>query len=131
MHSTATPSRDAHLYIFNITQDDAVTVLFPNRFAEDSFVGAQNELVFPNEAQRTMGLRLRVFPPQTGKKAVERIKLIATTKKIDLGNGRFQEGVFQVYPAKETGLVTDLLKELARLEESEWTEATIPYEVRR
>jgi hypothetical protein len=131
MRITATPSRDAHLYIFNVTQDDAVTVLFPNRFAEDSFVPAQKELVFPNEGQRTMGLRLRVFPPQTGKKAVERIKLIATTKKIDLGRGKFHEGVFQVYPAKETGLVTDLLKELALLEESEWTEATIPYEIRK
>ena len=131
MRISATPSRDAHLYIFNVTQDDAVTVLFPNRFAEDSFVPAQKELVFPNEGQRTMGLRLRVFPPQTGKKAVERIKLIATTKKIDLGRGKLREGVFQVYPGKDTALVTDLLKELALLEESEWTEATIPYEVRR
>jgi len=131
MRISATPSRDAHLYIFNVTQDDAVTVLFPNRFAEDSFVPAQQELVFPDEGQRTMGLRLRVFPPQSGKKAVERIKLIATTKKIDLGRGKLREGVFQVYPGKDTALVTDLLKELALLEESEWTEATIPYEVRR
>ncbi len=131
MRITATPSRDAHLYIFNVTQDDAVTVLFPNRFAEDSFVPAQKELVFPDEGQRTMGLRLRVFPPQTGKKAVERIKFIATTRKIDLGRGKMREGVFQVYPGKDTALVTDILKELSLLEESEWTEATIPYEVRR
>jgi hypothetical protein len=131
MQVTAIPTRDAYLHIFSVGQDDTVTVLYPNRFAAVGFVAAQKELVFPDEAQRMLGLRLRVFPPQGVKKGNEKIKFIATTKKIDLTKGTVHEGVFQVYPGKDSAMVTDLLKELARLDESEWAEATIPYEIRR
>ena len=131
MQITAIPTRDAYLHIFCVGQDDAVTVLYPNRFAADGFVAAEKELVFPDEAQRMLGLRLRVFRPQGSRKGMEKIKLIATTKKIDLTKGTIREGVFQMYPGKDSALVTDLLKELARLDESEWAEATIPYEIKR
>lgn len=131
MQITAVPSRAAYLHIFNVGQDDTVTVLFPNRFAQNNFVDAQQELVFPDEAQRTMGILLRVFPPAGAKKALEKIKLIATTKRIDLLRGKIREGVYQVYPGKDTALVTDLLRELSLLDESEWTETTVPYEVRK
>jgi Domain of unknown function (DUF4384)/LPP20 lipoprotein len=131
MQVTAIPTRDAYLHIFSVGQDDRVTVLYPNRFAAAGFVAAQKELVFPDEAQRMLGLRLRVFPPQGLRKGMEKIKLIATTKKIDLTKGTIHEGVFQVYSGKDSALVTDLLRELARLDESEWAEATIPYEIRR
>jgi hypothetical protein len=131
MQVTAIPTRDAYLHIFSVGQDDTVTVLYPNRFAAVGFVAAQKALVFPDEAQRMLGLRLRVFPPQGLNKGMEKIKLIATTKKIDLTKGAIHEGVFQVYPGKDSAMVTDLLKELARLDESEWAEATIPYEIRK
>lgn len=131
MQITAVPSKDAYLHIFNVGQDDTVTVLFPNRFAQNNFVDAQKELVFPDEAQRTMGILLRVFPPAGANKALEKIKLIATTKKIDLLRGKIREGLYQVFPGQDTALVTDLLKELSTLEESEWAETTVPYEVRR
>jgi hypothetical protein len=131
MRITAVPSKDAYIHIFNVGQDDTVTVLFPNRFAQNNFVDAQKELVFPDEAQRTMGIHLRVFPPAGANKALEKIKLIATTKRIDLLRGKIREGVYQVYPGKDTALVTDLLKELSVLDESEWAETTVPYEVRK
>lgn len=131
MQITAVATKDAYLHIFNIGQDETVTVLFPSRFSQNNFVDAQRELVFPDEAQRRMGIRLRVFPPADARKAVEKIKLIATTKKVDLVKGKIREGVYQVYAGKETTLVTDLLKELSLLEESEWAEMTVPYEVRK
>ena len=131
MQITAIPTRDAYIHIFSVGQDDTVTVLYPNRFVADGFVAAEKALVFPDEAQRMLGLRLRVFPPQGSKKGMEKIKLIATTKKIDLTKGTIREGVFQVYIGKDSALVTDLLKELARLDESEWAEATVPYEIRK
>ena len=131
MQITAIPTRDAYIHIFSVGQDDTVTVLYPNRFVADGFVAAEKALVFPDEAQRMLGLRLRVFPPQGSKKGMEKIKLIATTKKINLTKGTIREGVFQVYAGKDSALVTDLLKELARLDESEWAEATVPYEIRK
>ncbi len=122
---------DAFIHIFSVGQDDTVTVLYPNRFVADGFVAAEKELVFPDEAQRMLGLRLRVSPTGS-KKGIEKIKLIATTKKIDLTKGTIREGVFQVYIGKDSALVTDLLKALARLDESEWArEATVPYEIRK
>jgi hypothetical protein len=131
MQITAVSTRDAYLHIFSVGQDDIVTVLYPNRFVADGFVAAEKQLVFPDEAQRMLGLKLRVFPPQGSKKGMEKIKFVATTKKIDLTKGTIREGVFQMYPGKDSALVTDLLKELARLDESEWAEATIPYEIRK
>ena len=120
---------DVYLHLFSIGQDDAVTVLFPNRFSQDTLIRAGQPFVFPDDSQRAMGIRLRVFPPAGAKRAMERIKVIATRKKRDFIKAKFREGVFQVYEAKETGLVTDLLRELALLEDADWAEATVPYEV--
>ena len=50
-------------------------------------------------------------------------------KKRDLVKAKFREGVFQVYEGKDTGLMTDLLRELALLEDADWAEATVAYEV--
>ncbi len=124
-------SRDAYLYIFNIGQDNSVTVLYPNRFAQDSFVTGGKELVFPDDKLRSVGIVLRVVPPAGAVKATERIKLIAVTHKTDFIKDRFKEGVFQVYDGKDTGLITDLLKALSALDDSEWAESTIAYEVHR
>ena len=122
-------SHDVYLHLFSVGQDDAVTVLLPNRFAQDTLIRAEQPFVFPDDNQRAMGIRLRVFPPAGAKRATERIKVIATRKKCDLIKAKFREGVFQVYEAKDTGLVTDLLRELALLEDADWAEATVPYEV--
>ena len=131
MEIRAKSSRDAYLYIFNVGQDNSVTVLYPNRFAQDHSISAGKELVFPDDKLRSIGVVLRVVPPAGAVKATERIKLIAATQKIDLGKDRFKEGVFQVYDGKDTGLITDLLKTLSTLDDSEWAESTIAYQVNR
>ena len=120
---------DVYVHLFNIGQDDSVTVLFPNRFAQDTLIRAGQLFMFPDDGQRAMGIRLRVFPPARAKRAMERIKVIATRKKRDLVKAKFREGVFQVYEGKDTGLMTDLLRELALLEDADWAEATVAYEV--
>lgn len=120
---------EVYLHLFSVGQDDAVTVLFPNRFAQDTLIRAEQPFVFPDDSQRAMGIRLRVFPPAGAKRAMERIKVIATRTKRDLIKAKFREGVFQVYEAKDTGLVTDLLRDLALLEDADWAEASVPYEV--
>ena len=129
MSIQVTTNQDVFLHIFNVGQDDSVTVLFPNKYVNDNHVAANAGFVFPEESQKSSGIRLRVFVPQTSQRGLDRIKVIATTKKIDLGRGRFPEGAFRVYPGKDSSLITDLLKELALLDESEWAEATVAYEV--
>ena len=56
--------------------------------------------------------------------------MIATTQKIDQIKGKFPEGIFWVYSGRDMGRVTELLKELAMLDERDWAEATVGYEVR-
>lgn len=121
--------QDVYLHLFNIGQDDAVTVLIPNRFVQDTLIRAEQPFVFPDDSLRAMGIRLQVFPPAGAKRATERIKVIATRKKRDLIKAKFREGIFQIYEGKDTGLMTDLLRELALLEDADWAEATVPYEV--
>jgi Domain of unknown function (DUF4384) len=123
-----TPSRPVYVHIFAIDQEDSVTVLLPNRFVPSNLV--QAPFVFPSEAHKTMGLRLRVFSPKASKRSVERLKIIATTKDVDLVKNKFSEALFRVYPGQHNGLAMELLKELSLLEDSEWAEATVAYEVR-
>jgi len=131
MQIRAVSTKDVYLHIFNVGQDDTVTVLLPNQYARGNFVTAQHAFVFPDDELRTAGIRLRAFTPIGRRKAVEKIKLIATVKPLDLTQGKVPEGVFRVYHGKDTALMTDLLKALSLLDESEWTEVTIPYEVRK
>jgi len=130
MEVSVTPSSAVYVHIFAIDQEDSVTVLLPNKFVQSTFIQAQKDFVFPSEAHKTMGLRLRVFSPKTSKRSVERIKVIATTKNVDLVKNKFSDAVFRAYPGQHNGLATELLKELSLLEESEWAEATVAYEVR-
>lgn len=131
MQIQAVSTKDAYLHIFSVGQDDTVTVLLPNRYARANFVTAQKIFIFPDDELRNAGIRLKVFPPAGTKRSMEKIKLLATTKPIDLTQGKIQEGMFQVYQGQDAALATDLIKMLSLLDESEWTEVTVPYEVRK
>ena len=126
---TVAASEAAYIHIFNVEQDNAVTVLFPNKFRRDNFFNARNELIFPDDELREMGVRLRVIPPPGATKALEKIKLIATKRNLALPQGKFNDASFQTYQGHDTGLVTDLMKELTKLEDTEWAEMTVSYEV--
>jgi len=126
---TVAASEAAYIHIFNVDQDNAVTVLFPNKFRRDNYVIGMKELIFPDDDLRDMGVRLRVVPPAGATKVLEKIKLIATKKHLELPQGKFNDASFQTYQGHDTGLVTDLMKELTGLEDTEWAEETISYEV--
>ena len=57
-------------------------MLFPNKFAHDNFLSAERELVFPDEIQRKMGIRLRTALPAGAGKSIERVKVLATSKRV-------------------------------------------------
>jgi len=126
---TVAASEAAYVHIFNVDQDNAVTVLFPNKFRRDNYLSGMKELIFPDDDLREMGVRLRVVPPAGATKALEKIKLIATKTNLELPQGKFNDASFQTYQGHDTGLVTDLMKELTELKDTEWTEQTISYEV--
>jgi hypothetical protein len=127
IHST----QQAYLHVFSVTQDGGVTLLLPNKFVERNQITPDQEVVFPNDTQRALGVRLRVSLPKGAKKAQEYIKVIATRKPISLvGADPSSADVFKTYTGGENGMIQDVIKRLAQLEDADWNETTLPYEVR-
>ena len=118
------------MHLFSVTQDGSVTLLLPNRFHAGSLLAADQDLTFPGDGLRSLGVKLRVVLPMGAKKATEYIKVIATRKPIRLVKEETGEGVFHTYSGTEGGMIQDIIRRLAQLNEEDWTETTLPYEVR-
>ena len=43
----------------------------------------------------------------------------------------FREGMFKVYDAKSTGMISDLVRRLNQLDPASWAEATLLYRIRK
>ncbi|OPY89402.1 MAG: hypothetical protein A4E73_03054 [Syntrophaceae bacterium PtaU1.Bin231] len=76
-------------------------------------------------------LKAMLLPGQKGKTAEERIKIIATKEKEDLIPLGFQEGMFKVYDARSTGLVSDLVRRLNAIDPADWAQAQAVYTIER
>lgn len=119
-------SQDAYVYIFSIAADGSVTLLFPNTHTPENFIKAGRPHQFPAKGS-SIRLKGMFLPDYREDSAEERIKLIATRRKEDLISLGFREGVFQVYDAKSTGMISDLVKRLTQIEPNDWAEATSVY----
>ena len=123
-------TQPAYLHVFSVTQDGGVTLLLPNKFVERNQITPGQEVIFPNDTLRALGVRLRVSLPKGAKKAQEYIKVIATRKPVNLVGTDASKDVFQTYTGGENGMIQDVIKRLAQLEDEDWNETTLPYEVR-
>ncbi len=128
---TVRSSQPAYVHLFSVTQDGNVTLLFPNRLVAKNLLGADQDLVFPSDSQKALGIRLRVMLPPGSKRVVEHIKVIATRKPITLAKEESSGSVFRTFASREAGLIQHVVKNLALLEDEDWTETTLPYEVRQ
>ncbi len=63
--------------------------------------------------------------------AAPKVKIIATRKKEELLALSFQEGMFKVYDARSTGMISDLIKHLNKLDPTDWAETTVIYTITR
>jgi len=63
--------------------------------------------------------------------AEEQIKLIATRKHEKLLSLGFNEGMLKVYDSRSTGIISDLVKRLNRIDPDKWTETTALYTITR
>jgi hypothetical protein len=72
-------------------------------------------------------LQAQFLPGYEKPVAEERIKVIVTKQREDLISLGFQEGMFKVYDAKSTGMISDLVKKLNQIVPTDWTEATAVY----
>jgi hypothetical protein len=120
-------SSDSHVYIFVISADNSVTQLLPNADMPENTAKTTRMYHFP-PADSSIRLTAQLLPESKRIGAEERIKIIATKKEEPLLHGGFKEG-FKVYDGKSTGLVSDLLKRLAQLENADWGETTLLYRI--
>ena len=127
IHITA--SQDAYLYVFNVTEDDHVTILVPNRFLQDSFVKAGTEFTFPPDALAKRGIKLNTWLMPGKQKSMEKIKVIASRYPVASLKHQAPDAMFKHFNPNETGMLTDLLKTLSTLDPGDWAEATSSYEV--
>lgn len=118
---------DCYVYIFSVAADNSVTLLFPNSLYQDNFVKANSGQVFPPE-NCPIHLRAMCLPEFKNKLSREKVKIIATRRKEILLTG-FQEGMFNVYDAKSTGLVGDLARKLNQIDPADWGEALAVYTI--
>jgi len=123
-------TQPAYLHVFSVTQDGSVTLLLPNKFVERNRITPDQEVVFPSETLRAMGVRLRVSLPKGKKLAREYIKVIATRKPVRLVGDEAPTGVFMTYTGAGHSMIQDVIKRLAQQEDEDWNETTLPYEVR-
>lgn len=124
------PSKDCYIYLFSVASDGSVTLLFPNSREPNNFAASNKVIEFPPKGS-PIRLTAEFLPGSAENTAEERIKLIATRKKQDLIPLGFQEGMFKVYDAGSTGMISDLVRRLNHLEPADWTEATVVYTLTR
>ena len=129
-HIVYQPTRNCYIYIFSVAADGSVTVLLPNFAHPDNRVLANEAREFP-PAGSPVKLVARRLPGTKAATVEEKIKVIATLKKEDLVPLGFQEGKYEVFDASKTGMISDLVKRLGRLDATEWTEATAVYVIAR
>jgi len=123
-------NEDSHVYIFSIAADGSVTLLLPNSNMPDNFTRGGRAHQFP-PADSSIHLKAMFLPNFKEATAEERIKIIATRQKEDLLSIGFKEGIFQVYDAKSTGMISDLVRRLNQIEPTDWTDTTAVYHLER
>jgi len=123
-------SADSYVYIFSIAADGSVTLLLPNSNMTDNFTRAGMAYQFP-PADSPIHLKAMFLPNYKETSAEEKIKIIATRKKEWLLSIGFREGIFQVYDAKSTGMISDLVRRLNQIDLMDWTETTAVYYLKR
>ena len=120
-------SADSHIYIFVVGADNSVTQLLPNSEIIENIAKASKLYYFPPDGS-SIHLKAQLLQVSKRTGAEEKIKIIATKKEEPLLHGGFKEG-FKSYDARETGLVSDLLRRLAQLDPADWGEATVVYRI--
>jgi len=121
---------DCYIYIFSVAADGSVTLLLPNPIIKDNSICADKACVFPPEGS-AIHLKAAFLPGTKERIAEEKIKVIATRKKEELLALSFQEGMFKVYDARSTGMISDLVKHLNKLNPADWAETTVVYTIAR
>lgn len=102
----------------------------PNLRAKDNFAKGGQVYNFP-ALDSGMVMQAKFLSGFKGDLAEEKVKLVATRRNEQLLALGLREGVFEVYDARSTGMVSDLVRKLNKINPEDWTEATANYKIMR
>ncbi len=114
-------NKDSYIHIFSVSQYGIVSKIYPNKYFKSEILSAGKTMVFPDDIQRRLGLKVRVTAPKKLSMAVESVLVIATREETD----------FLTDESIEAPVITDLMRELSEIDPSLWAEKTAGYEVRK
>lgn len=123
-------NEDAYVYIFSIAADGSVTLLLPNSQIRDNFAKGGRVYEFPHKDSRLI-MQARFLPDCKDSSVDERIKIIATKNNEELLALGFREGMFEVYDARSTSMVSDLVRKLNKIDPENWAESSAFYTIVR
>jgi len=87
-----------YITILNITSDEKVITLFPNKYHTENYLNADEKLFFPNDADKLIGLELKVNLLPDHNEDTEIIKIIATKNPININiNSNYEKALDSLY----------------------------------
>lgn len=126
-------TRDAALYVFNVTQEGQVLLLLPPDASEPLLVRRGEPFVFPSADDRRKGRRIVAALPASSDVVSEKFWVLAfrqgTAPESWLAGTGVRAAVGGV--PLETGTVTDMWKALVRFNRYDWVMEQVGVEIRR
>lgn len=124
LNLTLKVSRDCYITLLNIDSDGNITVVFPNGYAQNSFVKAGQTVNIPGDYNFNLNPSL----PKGSTETTEILHIIATKNGPFMPGGAYSSGnPFAAYPA---GKLSDMAKRLAEFPRNEWTAEILPYGIK-
>ena len=127
---TIKPTKDCYVSVFIILEDEKVLRLIPSQLKEDNFLKANQTFSFPDEDDKTSGIKLRVHTPEEKDAVTETIYILALEQPLKSNASEFQEGIYGIYNG-ETAFMRDLIKEIVAIPLGKRAEKLMQYQIRK
>lgn len=120
--------KSCYLTIFDVGTSGNVTLLLPNRYRSDTRIEAGKAIEFPGEGD---GFEYEV----TGPTGVDRIVVVATLEKVDLGADDLEKyhstrSLFKTTPADKAGArMVRAAEDLRRLPDDQWATDQVAFTI--
>lgn len=124
------PTKNCYVSVFNILENEKILRLIPNRFKRKNFLPANATFSFPDKADKSRGVKLRVHTPENKDVVTESIYILALSRPFKSHSANIQEGIFGIYNGR-TAFMKDLIKEIVGIPLNERAEVLIQYEIRK
>jgi hypothetical protein len=125
---TVNVTKPSYITVLNFTADDRVILLFPNQIRRDNRMDAGREYQIPSAADREGVLRLQVSTLPGHKRDTEFIKVIATSKPVNLLEGISLKGQYGVMDTVSLA-VTEIAKLISAIPVQDRAEDTSAYQI--